>query len=201
MAGDNPSLTLLQRKSKPWIRDLNQPALVKGSLPIAGSWSEMVWKVPPNPGDLQQGVDEQDTALAPPSQPGELLLFLAAPESGRILGSAGSAGGGTHLCYKYLSSARAGLGVSKTFQHTLSHTRPLAEVEHLLIFKPALLNLGAWSGVATGWPSWMAVTTGFVAYLELQGMLPSALTLLKNKKYSKAVYMGINIPTSHLPLI
>lgn len=87
-----------------------------------------------------------------------------------------------HLCYKYRSSARAGLGVSKTFQHVLSHTQPLAEVEHLLIFKPALPNLGGWSGAAMGWPSWMSVMMGFAAYLELQGMLPSALTLLKNKK-------------------
>lgn len=60
----------------------------------------MVWKDPSNPGDLQQGVEEQDTALAPSSQSEELLLLLAAPRPTRILGSAGSAVGGTHLCYK-----------------------------------------------------------------------------------------------------
>lgn len=98
----------------------------------------MVWKVPSNPGNFQQGVDEQDTSLTPSSWAEDLLLLLAAPGSTRILGSARSDGGGTHLSYKHLSSARAGLGlgVSKTSQ---LHP-PLAEVENLLIFQPALLN-------------------------------------------------------------
>lgn len=79
---------------------------------------------------------------------------------------AGSAGSGTLLCYKHLSSARAGfgLGVSKTPQHVLSHTQPLAEVEPLLIFKSAFLNLEAgvvlpWDGQA-GWQlCWVLLTT------------------------------------------
>lgn len=74
------------------------------------------------------------------------------------------------------------LEVSKTFQHVLSHTQPLAEVEPLLIFKPALLYFGGCSGAAMGCHSWVTVMMGFVDYLELQGMLPSALTVLMNKK-------------------